>query len=313
MEQLPLTRKIITLTGRLETPIITKVPFMIKKKCWIKIVGDLEGDKKPKFLALGKIIKGQDENLNVLNAYRGYLKITSVNSSEKVLRKRIEKLIQKRFLGQYTSEGYGRVYWIECSIADYQTKPFLPKKKFTIRKGLGINYPIPLQRLLIALLLHDFVHTEKHQSKIYKQVTIADEEIREACLNHHTRNATKNQYVPLIKRYDALAAYITRKKAVKTFTRYDKENGEINFQELANEIENRSDSAYKLYSFIYQSDVLSRIVESLSYQKSSLRIHLLMMANLAINDYYNKKLKITDKNISIVTTKNEELNITEEE
>lgn len=54
-----------------------------------------------------------------------------------------------------------------------------------IRKGLGINYPEELQRLLIALMLHDFVHTEKHPSKIFQQIIIEDEVVRDACLNHH--------------------------------------------------------------------------------------------------------------------------------
>ncbi len=95
-------------------------------------------------------------------------------------------------------------------------------------------------------MLRDFVHTEKHPSEIFKEIIIKDAEIRNACLNHHNGTTTENKLLPLIRYYDGLASYITRKKPFKTLTRYDYQNGKIAFKQLAEEIEKRQDSAYKL-------------------------------------------------------------------
>ena len=221
MEQLQLEKKIITLTGRLETPIITRKPFIRKKRCWIKIVRNLQEEKYPKFTPLGKLVKGERKAPNVLNGFRGFVKITSVDISIEKLKRRIEPFLQKQFIGQYTKEGLGRVTWINCMLENYKPKRIAKRRKLKIRKGLGGNYPKQLQRLLTALMLHDFVHTELHPSKIYHQITIEDEEISEACLNHHNKEKNGNQFVKLINRYDSIAACITRKKPYKTYTRYD--------------------------------------------------------------------------------------------
>ena len=292
-------KKIITLIGQLETPIITAKPFLQKKKCWIKIVSDPITEKSPRYNSIGKLVKGEKKAPNILNGYQGFVKITSVSESIIALKKRIEYFMQQRFLGQYTNEGHGRIAWKLCSITDYQPIVNSKRKKLRIRKGLGCNYPKPLQRALIALMLHDFVQTELHPSKIYQQITIEDEELREACLNHHNKKMNGNSLVSIIKRYDSLASWITRKKPFKSLARYDFVNGEIDFKQLVEDIEDRSTSAYKLYSFIYQSDDLKRIVEALDYKKSSLRTHLLLMVNLAINEYYMGILKIVKDKIII--------------
>ena len=299
LEKSQLNKKIITLIGRLETPIITPKTFMRKKKCWVRVVRDLEEEKRPIYSPIGKLVKGERKAPNILSGFRGYIKVTSIDESEATLRKRINGFIQNRFLGQYTNEGFGRVSWIDCSVTNYTPKIIFKRKKLKIRKGLGCNYPEQLQRLLIALMLHDFVHTEKHPSKIYQEITIEDREIREACLNHHSKEQNGNQYIILIKRYDSIASYITRKKPLKTRVRYDFDNGEINFNLLAEEIIKRRNSAYKLYNFIYHSNEIKRIVEAMNFKKSSLRTHLLLMVNLAINEYYMGTLKIVNDRIII--------------
>ncbi|MBD3191957.1 MAG: hypothetical protein GF308_15015 [Candidatus Heimdallarchaeota archaeon] len=156
------------------------------------------------------------------------------------------------------------------------------------------------KRLIIALLLHDFVHTEKHKSKIYEEVEIVDEEIREACLHHH--NSLKdNELLPLLQYYDGLASYIGQKKPYKSTTRYNINEGKIDFKGLAKEIEKRQHSAYQLYQFVYQSKALTRLVKSMDY-KGSLRNHLLLMVNLAIKDYRQEKLIITDGNFQLLSS-----------
>ncbi|MHA1185868.1 MAG: hypothetical protein ACTSXA_03180 [Candidatus Heimdallarchaeota archaeon] len=98
-----------------------------------------------------------------------------------------------------------------------------------------------------------------------------------------------------------------RKKKVNVTQRYKKGKQKINFLQLIKDIEQNQHSAYKLYNFIYQSNDLSRIVESLRYGQNNLKKHLLVMVNLAINDYHNNKIKITKGIISISTSKRGEL------
>jgi len=131
--------------------------------------------------------------------------------------------------------------------------------------------------------------------------------IQEACKNHHNGDERNNQLLPLIKYYDGLAAYITRKKQFKRTNRYDWENGEINFKRLAKELELRQDSVTKLYNYIYNSKELTRIVEAMNYGKNNLRNHILLMVNLAINDYYEGKIAITKGKISLSARKREKL------
>ena len=308
-------RKIITLIGRLITPIVLSKPFIKKHGCWIRVVGDPKTDTKPIFVSVGKLVKGEQRVPTTLRGYRGYVKVTCVGASMPKMKQRVSVFLQKRFLGNLTSEGYGKIIWEECLTEIYQPKHRTQYKKFKIRKGLGINYPEELQRLIIALMLHDFVHTEKHPSKIFQQVTIEDEVIRDACLNHHNETRESNPYHSLIQYYDRLASHISRRKPYRTVYRYDKVNGQINFQRLAQDIEGIQQSAYKLYNYIYYSKELTRIIESLDYGKNPLRNHLLLMVNLAINDYYDKKikiikgkLKITEKKlVSSSATKSEEV------
>lgn len=179
--------------------------------------------------------------------------------------------------------------WINYQVKPYRKQPAPRKwKKLRIRKGLGPKYPEELKKLLLALMLHDFVHTERHPSKIYQEITIENEEIREACRNHHNGEEKENWLHPLVKYYDQLASRLSRKKPFKTEYRYDYKNGAIDFEKLTQEIEERQQSPYKLYNYIYHSKELKRIVESMEYGKKSLRNHLLLMVNLAINSYYNK-------------------------
>ncbi|MHA1435721.1 MAG: hypothetical protein ACTSO7_17920 [Candidatus Heimdallarchaeota archaeon] len=288
------TRKIFTLEGKILSPLISSTPLIKKGNCWCKIIRRLSSDKKPLRTYVGKMTKGERKAPTKQLAYRGYIRVTTIERNEERGRRNILNYLTQDHLGKKTSEGYGKVQWINYREENYQPEQQEPKrKKLTLRKGLGPNYPKELQRLLIAIMLHDFVKTEKHPSKIFQEITIEDEEIREACLNHHNESLTKNDLLPLLKNYDHLASYITRKKPFKTLTRYDFNNGKIDFKQLVNEIEERQNSAYKLYNYIYNSQELTRIVESMTFGYNSLRNHILLMVNLAINDYLQGKIIIT--------------------
>lgn len=298
----------ITLIGRLITPLIASKPFYKKRGCWIKVTGDLEKEKKARLSIIGKLVKGERKAPVLLRGYRGFVKISAVGNSEERTEKKVKAFLASDFLGCKTNSGYGQVKWLKI-IKENHHPPKPPQyKKLYFRKGLGSNYPEKLYVLIRTLLLHDFVHTEKHQSKIYKQVEIEDKTICEACLHHHD-DLSNNVLLPLVKYYDHLASYISRKKAFGINTRYDFQNGKIDFNELKRKIEERQQSAFKLYQFVHESKELKRIVESMYFGKNSLRNHLLIMVNLAINDWLEKKLRISNGKYKIISpsaTTNEE-------
>ncbi|MFW9921933.1 MAG: hypothetical protein ACFFDW_01445 [Candidatus Thorarchaeota archaeon] len=288
-----------TLMGQLITPMITPKTFIKKGDYWIRIYRDTGRTRYPVYSPVGKMIKGEYKPPVVLKAFRGYVFVSCIGNDKEKLLEKMTSFMKKTNLGGNITEGYGRVKWLECEVEGFTSRKIVPKKMFKIRKGLGPQIPHLLSKSLIVLMLHDFVHTEKHPSKIYQQINIENEEIRDACLNHHNGNGYDDSLLRVVKHYDSLAAYISRKKLTKTISRYDKENGELDFQKIVDEIEKRQYSSYKLYNYIYQSKELARVVEAMDYGKNSLRKHLLLMVNLAINDYHDGKLKIINNKISI--------------
>ncbi|MHA1124881.1 MAG: hypothetical protein ACTSO7_06535 [Candidatus Heimdallarchaeota archaeon] len=341
MAETQLTKKIIILTDRLVTPIIVSSPTFWKHGCLVKVVGNSKTESKAQFTSIGKLVKGERKAPIILRGYNGFVKVSCIGSSENQLLSKMEQFLQMQFLGTKTSEGYGRVNWGSCELKDftstnstlvliadscpqcknktvtydYRTKnkrctscnQTWRRKQFKIRKGIGTNYPKELQRLLIALMLHDFVDTELHPSKIYRQLKIEDEVVREACLNHHNSKKIPNKLHQLVKSYDGVASKISRKKHYSVHNRYSKEKGQIDFELLARDIEQNQHSAQKLYNYIYNSDELERLVESLRFGHNTLRNHLLLMVNLTVNDYYDKKLTITKGKISLSASGRDEL------
>ncbi|MHA1840382.1 MAG: hypothetical protein ACTSYW_00260, partial [Candidatus Heimdallarchaeota archaeon] len=179
-------KKIFTLEGKILSPLISSTPLIKKGTSWIRIVRNLKEQKKPIVTYIGKLVKGDRKAPTKQKAFRGYVQVTTIDRNEERGRRNILNYLTQDHLGKKTTEGYGKVQWINYREENYQTEQQEPKrKKLKLRKGLGPNYPKELQRLLVALMLHDFVKTEIHPSKIFQEITIEDEEIREACLNHH--------------------------------------------------------------------------------------------------------------------------------
>ncbi|MHA1221554.1 MAG: hypothetical protein ACTSQB_07460 [Candidatus Heimdallarchaeota archaeon] len=286
-------KKILTLEGRIISPVITPKPFYKKYGCWINITSDLSTNRRARRRYVGLVTKGERKAPRMLNAYRGFVKVTFVSQSEEQVKKQLRRFLTIDNLGNNSNSGYGKVNWLQWRVEEFHKEEAKPqRKKLRIRKGLGPNYPKELQRLLIALMLHDFVHTEKHTSKIYQEINIEDEEIREACHKHHNQEENGNSLTNIVKYFDRVAAYISRQIPFRTEARYDFKNGRIDFEKLVNDIEEQQHSAYKLYNYIYRSKELDRIVESMVFSNKSIRNHLLLMVNLAINSYYNKWMKI---------------------
>ncbi|MHA2247031.1 MAG: hypothetical protein ACXADY_18955 [Candidatus Hodarchaeales archaeon] len=89
------------------------------------------------------------------------------------------------------------------------------------------------------------------------------------------------------QKFDRQAASISRKIRSPRTNRYRWSTiSKINFQNLAIELEEVSKNFFwKLYEYIYQSKELESLNESFQYGHSSLRYHLLLIANLIVQDF----------------------------
>jgi hypothetical protein len=195
----------------------------------------------------------------------------------------------------------GKIRWLERQeVTPVKKTP--QGKKLTIRKGLG-KHPKPIQTAIKSLLLHDFVHTEKHQSKIYQEVEIMNSFIREACKKHHTNGDeySNNWLIPIIKKYDGLASFLSRRIPRKEEKRYDYENGEIDCKTIAEEITEKQHIIYSLYNYIYYNKTFARFYETITFANNKLRTHLLLAVNLLINDFKKGKLTIENNKVKIVS------------
>jgi len=187
-------------------------------------------------------------------------------------------------IGPYTNEGMGQIVW--KSMKKLNKKPLCTPGKINIRKMLP-KLSDTQEKLMTAMLLHDFVHTSRHNSKIYNEVTIVDEEVYKLAKNHHNYNMDERE-LPLLSTlqyYDRLSSSISRKFRWSASSRYRvTELEKIHFNALKREIESRQHTLYALYTFVRKSQVLSKINEALKFGFSSLKNHLLLMVNLYIDD-----------------------------
>jgi hypothetical protein len=144
----------------------------------------------------------------------------------------------------------------------------------------------------VLLLLHDFVHTERHRSKIYVEVPLEDDRYLELLRRHHERK-TDNPLVKTFQQYDQQAAWMNRRMRAPTMDRYNwqAKESQIDFQKLAKEIKHVSKNIWNLYSFIYTNEELSKLNESLEYGHTTLKAHLLLITNLIVQDFLTGKLE----------------------
>ncbi|MFX0066952.1 MAG: hypothetical protein ACFFC7_32875, partial [Candidatus Hermodarchaeota archaeon] len=151
-----------------------------------------------------------------------------------------------------------------------------------IRKGLPSYIPKNVLKLIRYALLHDFVNCNKHRSKIYAEPNLTNiEELRK----HHDK--TEDPFIQKFQYYDQLASIITRNIRSPKTNRYNwSSNSNINFEKLAKEIEEVAEKGiWKLYEYIYNSEELGKLNESLEFGHTSLRRHLLIITNLIVQDF----------------------------
>jgi len=218
--------------------------------------------------------------------YVGKLILRFECKNKKIGLTKLNQLRTIRSIGRYSSEGLGQIQWLhsyfqpDSSLTEIKPKRIYGRVK--IRKGLPHNLTAKQQKLIRFGLLHDFFHTSKHRSKIYVEPQIKDQEMIWLCKNHHEK--IDNDLITELRKYDAGSAMRTRKIRSPRTTRYNwRSKKRIDFQKLANEIVEVADNVNKLYQYIYTSKELDYLNESFEFGHSSLRVHLLILANLIAN------------------------------
>jgi hypothetical protein len=143
-----------------------------------------------------------------------------------------------------------------------------------------------VQKLIQYGLLHDFYGNSLHPSKIYVEPALDDPELVELLREHHNK-APGSDLVRQFQRYDQLAAIITRTIRSPRTNRYTwGSQTTIDFDQLAANIaEANKQGVWALYNFIYENNELDQLNESFDFGHSSLKQHLLIIANLIVQDF----------------------------
>ncbi len=265
-----MSQKYFKLMGYTKTPIVSR-----RRHFGIADIGAMTINGRPR--VFGKLTVGQRRAPMTFRAWYGNVEFI-------VPEYKLEEALAIDSVGSYTCEGMGQILW--TSVSKLKKNPLYISRTIKIRKKLPKLSNVQ-ETLVIAMLLHDFVHTNRHQSKIYSEVNILDEEVRKFVENHHNYDTDEAELplLPLLQYYDRLSAMISRKFRWSAFTRYRvTELEKINFDALKREIEKCQYSPYALYTFIRKCQALDKINEALKFGFSSLKNHLLLMVNLYLDD-----------------------------
>ena len=297
--------KRLRLIGKIVSPVVVHSPFFYIKGCKVSITKQPEENERgylpyPSKLHFGKLVKGERRAPTIKKCFQGYIAVDfpGINAQAK---KKLQWFLSLEGLGAQQNEGMGKIKWLENKeIVPSKKQP--PQKKLKIRKGLGY-YPKPMIQAITALLLHDFVHTEKHDSKIYQEVEIENKLIQEACKRHHENSNEENDnwLIPIIKKYDGIASFLTRRIPRVEERRYDYENGEINCKVVADLITEKQKSVHALYNYICYDKTFARFYETITYANNKLREHLLLAVNLLINDFKKGVILVENKKVKLVS------------
>ncbi|MFX0062407.1 MAG: hypothetical protein ACFFC7_09490 [Candidatus Hermodarchaeota archaeon] len=272
---------LLRMEAEILTPIITKRTVFYMKSCKWLIT-------KPRRRVYNKINSGVPMFPYSYFCYLGTLEVGHRCSTKRKARKKLYELVQIDQIGRYQNNGMGVINWIGGQIEKYKAEEKKMSYRVKIRKGLPHNLTKEQQEIIKMALLHDFVHTKKHKSKIYKELDLEDKKLVELLRLHHDN--TGNPKIRQIQKYDQIASIITRKVKSHRLDRYNwQAKVKVDFEALAQEIAEASDSVWKLYDYIYNSKKLDLLNESLQYGHTSLRYHLLVMANLLVQSFQHAK------------------------
>ncbi|MFX0063420.1 MAG: hypothetical protein ACFFC7_14685 [Candidatus Hermodarchaeota archaeon] len=271
---------LLRMEAKITTPIVTKKPVLYFNGCKGIITS-------PRRRVYSKINTGEAMFPYSYYCYVGRLQAYFKCASKRKARNKMHELLKINSLGRFQSEGMGIINWMKAKIEYNQAKE-KPRGYRKIRKGLPHNLTAEQQKLIKLGLLHDLVHTSKHNSKIYRELELENLEFVELLRAHH--EATDDPMIQQLQKYDRIASIITRKVRSPRLDRYNwQAKVKVDFEVLAQEITEASTNVWKLYQYIYNSKQLDRLNESLDHGHTSLRYHLLLVANLLVqNSQYFK-------------------------
>ncbi|MHA1946155.1 MAG: hypothetical protein ACXAC6_09345 [Candidatus Hodarchaeales archaeon] len=276
----------LLLTGKLITPLVTKKTHFTLYECQAAITN-------PRRRYYTKINASKPMYPYSYICYLGTLVIEFRHTSLTVLRHKLNSILQKTHIGRLRTEGLGQIKWIGGYIDNNtsQMKREVRKRKLRIRKGLPSKLTVEQQQLLKFALLHDFFHTSKHQSKIYREPPLTDKILVEQLRNHHDKSS--DPFIQQFQYYDRLAASITRKIRSPIISRYNwhakRKLQKIDFRKLAKEIQEVAETnIWNLYYYIYKSKELQLLNESMNHGHTTLQNHLVVIANLIVQDFVHK-------------------------
>ena len=275
----------LVLQGQIITPIITKKSRFNIEGCSTTIIN-------PRRRHFGKITTGKPMFPYSFICYLGKIELQYSCPNLAKAKQKLLKLLKIKSLGRFSSEGLGRIKWVngrieKNDIISNKNEKKKYRRKLKIRKGLPHNIPIKLQKLIQYALLHDFFHTSRHKSKIYLEPEIDDLELIKLLKKHHEKS--EDAIIVNFQKYDRIAASMTRKFRSPRTNRYNWHSTEnVDFNKLVREIKEVSSNIWKLYKYIYDSKELDMLNESLEYGHTSLKRHLLIITNLIVQEFQLK-------------------------
>ena len=179
---------------------ITRTPVVAKRRHFFHKCGVITITGRPQ--VFGKLRKGERRAPMTFRAWYGTIEFV-------IPEQKRDHALAVDSIGRYINEGMGQVKWTD--VKQLNKKPRYTPKKIKIRKMLPKLSEVQ-EKLLTAFLLHDFVNNEKHPSKIYVEVSIADDDVFKLAKNHHNYNMEKEMpLLSTLQYYDRLSAMISRK------------------------------------------------------------------------------------------------------
>lgn len=225
--------------------------------------------------------------------FSGTIEVYIQHHSPSELDKRIRDILSITQIGQLKADGYGKLQWLDGNHCDRPPKRW-NKPKYRIRKELSWQLPSHVKELIRYGMLHDLVANKNHESKIYIDIPVSD--AYKAFLSDHHKNASKSELISAFQLYDREAASLTRRHKDPRFNRYNWKwvsktyrdpDSHLDLHQLSVEIEQVVNNVKKLYAYVYDSKELGYLVESMNFGHSSLREHLLVIANLIMTQHFS--------------------------
>ncbi len=211
-------------------------------------------------------------------AHLGYLHVDFKVRTRKQANRKIQAILQQRYVGQFTAWGYGKIGWRLQKIytAPSASRPFGPQ--FRILKGLPPNLSRRERQLVMAALLHDLVDSTLHSSKLGCPVTTPDPYVQWLCIHHHAFKVhPHNADLELLQEADVRTSRYARSLQIPTRRR---KMAPVDTHQLAHQLDQAARrSVYQLYTIIYHSKELTRLTASKMHPTETLRNHLTGVAN----------------------------------